>query len=170
MREFKTSDIENVIILVANLYCDKRQATKEENDIINNFFMKYMDRAITDCQNKSKAHWSVTRPRTDVALNSVSVDITRSEKEKAQFIVATMFGPCHSQKDLIEFQNNSTEAILEKYADPDDGSWVTVFNKLLCNATTDRKFITGLFISIRFNNGFFESTDGSSKEALEANT
>ncbi len=157
MREFKPTDIPEIVGLATELYVAKRAPNSEEAKAINNFFMKYMDKAIEDCQALSMQHWQVTRPKKDVALNSKAIEVKSGDGDNnVQFVVATTYGPLHNSFDMAEFQKNTQAAVLDKFSDPEDGSWIVVVNRLMFGTTKDQKFASGLFTAIRFSGGFFE--------------
>lgn len=156
MEQLNPNEIPEVISLLAEVYSPPNKLpTEEQKHKLSKFFMRYMGKAIEDCQNKSMSHWTMTRSNLDVAFNTKVVEVQSSGKSKVQFIVGTSYGPHHNGKSIPDFKKHTQEEVLKLYSDPDDGSWVMVFNSLMFNSINHGKFIAGLFIGARFNGDSF---------------
>ncbi len=158
MEQLDPKDIPDVISLVSELYQKrgKVEPTLEQKKSISTFFMKYMGKAIEDSQNESKLHWTVTRHKSDVAFRSKTVVVeSKDNGGKVEFIVGTSYGPQYDKVSLDIFKRNTQSVILDKFSDPDDNSWVMVFNSLMFDSTRYSNFVAGLFIGVRFSGEHF---------------
>lgn len=158
MEQLNPKDIPDIIALISELYqnLNKTAPTSEQKKSISTFFMKYMGKAIEDCQNESKAHWTVTRPKSDVAFRTKTVVVENKDNSgKVEFIVGTSYGPQYDAVSLDAFKQNTQTMVLDTYADPVDDSWVMVFNSLMFDAVRHGKFVAGLFIGVRFSGEHF---------------
>jgi hypothetical protein len=164
MESLDPKDIPEIIVLVSEMYMNitKKRPSEEQKKKISIFFMKYMGKAIEECQNLSKTHWTVAHEKKDVAFRTKTVLVESKENGgKVEFIVGTSYGPQFGKDDLDNFRKNTEEKVLEKYADPVDGSWVMVFNSLMFDNKRHGDFVAGLFIGIRFSKEHFISEESS---------
>jgi hypothetical protein len=167
MRELSPKDITDVIALVANTYSEARPLTKEEEDVVNTFFGKYMDKAMESCISGAKKDWMVARATDSVSFKDKVVEVPAEDGTKVEFIVAST-AMRYTGNDLEAFRKNfvdlSQEAILKKFSDVHNQEWVTVFNKLAVRAdnnpaTGQITYLSTLFIGIRFSIDMFEQNE-----------
>lgn len=160
MQQLNPNDIPEIITLVTQIFNEQENvATDEQKRKIFTFFNTYMGKAISDCQNESISHWTFMRNVADVALKTKIVVVDSKDDMKAQFVVATMYGPNFNKDYGDAFKKKCTEEITKLYENPEDGEWVMAFNNLVFGSPTNDKFIAGLFIAVRFNNSFFIPLD-----------
>jgi hypothetical protein len=166
--KFDPKEIPNMISMLVGLHSDRRGPNGQENAAINNFYMRYMGKAMDDCQSKSSAHWQVARPQKDVALNFKTVEVQGESPELVtQFIVATTAAFCSNKDQYDEFRKNSQDAILDQFED--DDVYRTIFNKMALNVTdtqallrNERTLCRGLWIACRLSAPhFMPAEDGS---------
>lgn len=155
MENVNPNEIPDIIVLACEIYNrgNLQQASTEEKNRISTFFMKYMGKAIEDCQQASKDHWQVTRAKSDVAFETKVVEVKGPEGiGSVQFIVATGYGPTfHKEGQVEQFKKDMFDKVIDTYADPDNGDWVMVFNSLLFATQVNGAFNTSLFVGIRMS-------------------
>ena len=159
MNKFDPNEIPNMVSVLVGIYSDRRQPTAGENQQINQFFMRYMGKAMEDCQGKSSGHWQVARPQSDIAFETKVVDIPGHEPGfVTQFIVATTACMASNLEQFDEFKRLTQEKILDTYAD--DSKFQTIYNKLAFNGSPDlannkRSLVRSLWIGCRLSEAHF---------------
>src|SRR5574343_38379 len=73
MKQLDPNHIPETISLVASIFSEKRNPTKEEFLKLDNFFKIYMGKAIEDCQKQSAALWSPLKPKSELNFSSKEV-------------------------------------------------------------------------------------------------
>lgn len=158
--KFDPNEIPNMVAMLVGLYQDRRQPTGPENQAINEFYMRYMSKAMDECTKGSTGHWLVARPQTDIALQFKVVDIP-GEKEGfvTQFVVATTACMASDLQQFNQFKQLTIDAIVDKFGD--DDQFRTIFNKMAFNGSPDlangkRSMVKGLWIGCRLSDAHFE--------------
>lgn len=157
--KFDPNEIPNMVALLVGLYQDRRQPNAMENQQINSFYMRYMSKAMEDCQTKSSGHWQVARPQSDIALEFKTVDIPGQEEGYVtQFVVATTANMSSNLEQFNQFKQLSANAIVDKFGD--DDQFKTIYNKMAFNggaglANNQRTLVRGLWIGCRLSEAHF---------------
>lgn len=161
--KFDPTEIPKMISTFIELYESKRQPTGVENSEINKFFMRYMSKAMADCQAASSSHWLVARAPNDVALNFKTVDVVGETKEHVtQFVVATTACMVSDLAAFDLYKKNTTDAILDNFED--NAQFKTIFNKMAFNGSNElaqrkRTLVRGLWIGVRLSMNHFQPVD-----------
>jgi hypothetical protein len=157
--KFDPNEIPNMVAMLVGLYQDQRQPTAAENQAINHFYMRYMSKAMEDCQKASSSHWLVARPQTDIALQFKTVDIPgESEGYITQFVVATVACMASNLEQFNQFKQLASNAIVDQFGD--DDKFKTIYNKMAFNGSPDlaqnkRSLCRGLWIGCRLSEAHF---------------
>ena len=172
--KFDPNEIPNMVATLVGLYQDRRQPTAAENQAINEFYMRYMSKAMEECQNASSGHWQIARAQTDIALHFKTVDIDGQEEGYVtQFVVATTACMATNLGQFNQFKQLATDAIIKKFGD--DGKFKTIYNKMAFNgnpglATNQRSLVRGLWIACRLSEAHFtpvEKPEVASNESTD---
>ena len=159
MKQLDPNQIPETISLVASIFSEKRNPTKEEFLKLDNFFKIYMGKAIEDCQKQSAALWSPLKPKSELNFSSKEVVIDPKDQEQGtiKFVVATTRSVVFNEEDRNIFQAKTQEKMIQEFEQSDTNTFVVVFNKLVFgkDINGDSKFFNSLFMAILFSKEFF---------------
>lgn len=157
--KFDPNEIPNMVAMLVGLYSDRRAPTAQENQAINVFYMRYMGKAMDECNKASTAHWQVARPQSDVSLQFKTVDIPGDgDGFVTQFVVATTACMASNVEQFNQFKQLTTDAIINEFGD--DSKFRTIYNKMAFNGSPDlahnkRSLVRGLWIGCRLSDAHF---------------